>query len=393
MSAAVEILTYQDLIDHATDYLRGNPTPEATRDARRAIISALRIFPNEHSWSYFARPGRIVTSAPYSTGTVEYDHSGHTSGERIITLSDGTWPDWTRNGVLILDDNIPYEVATQIDGVTLQLAISSNPSADVAAGTSYNLFRDAHPLPGDYATSDMFYTPNAYRRMNYVHPREWLISQRYNLTSSNSPSHYTIMGSRDFQNVMEIAIYPHADSVFAIDFIYKRRPRNMEVETEAAGTVTTTVGSKRVTGDSTRFASIHVGSVMRFAIDNSEVPTGRMGANPYFMERMVMSVTDTGELEVDQEFNDSLASVKYTISDPLDIEPGVMATAFLRCVERELSIIRRMDSAKEVQAIYQESLRDAKDADSRTTAMRSVYTEGQSGQQRWIYNPAGPDVD
>ncbi len=399
MPGPVEILTYQDLIDHGVDYLRGNPSADARRDVRRAVLSAVRIFSNEHQWSYYTRPGRILTDAPQDTGSVQYDHSEHTSGERILTLAGASWPAWARTGRLRIG-NIIYQVASRLDSTNLQLAIDMNPGSDLDAGTDYTLYRNSYPMPADLVSIDEMFLPEGTFIARYIHPREWHRLSRYIDTASSTWLFYTIMGSRDFQNTIEAAFYPYPDSQFPVDFMYRRRMEPLQVEEESGGTVSTSIGDTTLTGDGTNFSSVHVGSIMRLAQNDVAMPTGRTGASPYFTERTVMTVTNSAELEVDQEFNDGLSDVKYTISDPLDIEPGVMSTAFMRCMEREICIIRRMfgDNGQEmrvIQELYQEALGDAKDADSRVSQMRNVYVEGfnySPWPRRLIYFPSGADV-
>jgi hypothetical protein len=361
-------------------------------------MAAARIFPNEYKWSYYVRSGRVITNARQTTGTVAYDHSGGSS-ERLLTITGSTFPDWARFGRVRIDDHI-HQVAEWIDSTNLQLSVDMNPGADIASGATYSLFRDSYPLPADLVSIDQLYVPDGTSIARFVHAREWHLLHRYTEQTSSTWLFYTIMGSRDYQNTLELALWPEPDSVFPVDFMYRRRMEPMRNEEVSAGRVTTAVGDKTVTGDSTAFSDVHVGAIMRFSENNdAEIPTGRTGANPYFAERTVMSVASATELEVDQEFNDVLTNVKYTISDPLDVEPGTMATAFLRCLEWQLSIVRRMfgerGEMKIVRDMYQEALRQAKESDSRVDHPRSVGSS--MGFGRWprplVYLPSGADVE
>lgn len=390
MPSVIEMTTYQDLVDHLIDYQRDNTRGDAQRDARRAVQSAWRTLPNAHRWSYYDRSGRFVTNAPYTTGTIEFDLTGGSS-ERLLTLSDGTWPSWSSLGVIVIGDNT-YGVARRLDSTTLQLEQDKAPSADVAASTSYTLYRDTYPTPPDLRAVDDMCTTNSWRRTNFIHSREWNIAHRYNPTSSNTPQFYTIFGSPEYMGSMAFGLYPYPDSAINMDFMYKGGARNLINEQISDGTIVTASSSLTVTGTDTVFNADHIGAVLRVSANTNEIPTGRFGANPFDQERVIVAVDSTTSCTVDQEFDISLSAVKYTISDPLDIEPNAMLTAFLRCCEKEIAIQRRFDDRKECIQLYNEALADAKEADSRILSPRSVYTEGL-WSRRLAYMPTGDDEE
>ena len=191
MALTRSLMTYQDAIDHLVFFFKANPSPEAQRDARRAIQSALDELANMHPWTYYIKSSRINFNAPITTGTVEYDHTGNTAGERILLLTGTSWPDWAPYGVIIIGQ-VQYQVAAKISESVLQLSISQNPGEDLDAGTSYTLMRDTYPLPADCISVDQFYTVESWRRLQFIHWREWLVAHRYNVTSSNTPYFYCV---------------------------------------------------------------------------------------------------------------------------------------------------------------------------------------------------------
>jgi hypothetical protein len=391
MSASVDILTYRDAVDWLTDYRDANPSAMSLRDQRRAVYSALRILPNAHAWSYFYQQGRVNTVGPFTDGTITYDHTGG-DYERVVTLSGNTevFPHWAAFGVLTIG-NVMYQVAERRSDTQLQLSVHSNIGSDITTATSFTLFRDTYTLPADFIKADQMYTPESWRRMSYVHPREWLVAHRYNVTSSNTPYHYTITGSPDFQNCMAVRFYPFPDRATSIDFIYMRRPRQARIEDYHAGTVTIDSGDVYADGQGTVFTDDMVGSIFRVS-DTDQIPTSRAGANPYAEERMIMRVPSSTQIEVDQPFIGSYSESGYMISDPIDIETGVMITVFLRCCEAEFGKIARLPDRQELQAEYLSALEWARAADRRSTAPRSVYTEGL-WTRRLAYMPTGNDVD
>jgi hypothetical protein len=144
---SLPLTTYKDLIDHLTDWCGANPGAEVQRDARRSILSGLRELMTAHRWSYYYQRGRLATVEPYDTGTIAYDHTGGAS-ERMVTLTDGTWPSWAAFGSVVIDD-VTYDVATRVSDSVITLTSTSNPGEDVAAETEYTLLRDTYPLAAD----------------------------------------------------------------------------------------------------------------------------------------------------------------------------------------------------------------------------------------------------
>ena len=389
MPLTLELMTYDDLIGHLTDFLGANPTSDARRDARRAIASALRTLPNEHSWSYLTQQGRVTLVGAITSGTISYDHTAG-GRERLVTFDSPVVPEWATYGVLVIAD-VMYEVAEFINTSSLTLSINSNPGADISAGTSATLFRDTYPMPADFISADQMFSQDAWRRLEYVHPREWLLAHRFNLTSSGTPFLYTIVGDPNYQGAMAVRFYPFPDTTNTVDFMYKRRSRPLRVEAVQAGTVSVTAASSTVSGDGTAFTSSLIGSVIRLSADKIDYPTGRIGSNPFSAERVVMSVASSSSLSVDQNFDDTLTEVNYRISDPLDLDPGVMTTVFLRLCEREIGVMRRMDDRAGMFQVYEDALVNAKEADVRTTSPRTVGKNVY--RQRLAYHPAGPDVE
>jgi hypothetical protein len=225
---AEDYLTFHDTLVHLQDYERANPSAQRTRFHRRAIFTGMQELAQAHHWSYLYRTGRVNTVAPYSTGTISYDHTGGVY-ERMITLSDGTFPTWAHLGTIIIGD-IRYSVAERINATIVQLSLNSNPQEDIAAGTSYTLLRDRYLLPQDVWTIDQLQTPEAWRILEYVHPREWMRLTRHNTTSANTPYYYSVIGSEDFQGCMDLVFEPYPDRATNIDFVYSKRMRQIHIQ-------------------------------------------------------------------------------------------------------------------------------------------------------------------
>jgi hypothetical protein len=386
--ANVQLVTYKDLINHCSDYLGASTSEETERFARRAVLAACREIANSRRWSYYLNRMRITTSASQSDGTVEYDHTGGTY-ERQLTLTDSTWPDWAKLGTVLID-NAPYEVADYKSSTVLTLTANSNPGADVAAETTYSIYRDTYVLPQDFiACEELIHVGNSFG-LSYQHPGAWLSMQRTNHGPSN-PRIFTITGDPNYFGSLALRLFPAPDDAYQIDGIYQRMPRSLTLDEYEVGSVSVSVSGTTVTGSGTTWTDNLVGGVIRFAADATTNPTGRDGANPYQMERVVWEVQSTTSLVLDTAASETLSGVKYSISDPVDIEAGSMLTFLQRECERQMRILRRMKATPDEEAQYAEARIMAWEADSRSFGRRIMGT-GIGYGQRMADMPRGEDV-
>lgn len=381
--ARMRITSYQDCCDHLVDYMGGATSDEVVRYARRAVQDAYNHLPAIHNWSYLIGRGRVTTVAPQSTGTITYTNSSLT-----VTLAGATFPSWVVQGVIVIN-NIPYQIASNPTSTTITLPAQNNPGADVAAGSSYTLYQDAYSLPIDFTQCDEIVNVNYGLRMTFEHPSAWLTFQRI-YRGPATPKIYTITGSPGFFGAMALKFFPAPDNIYFMDFIYKRRPRPLNVVLVNTGTVTLTSGSLTVTGAGTSWDSSMVGSSIRFSASGNNVPpTGPSGENPFFLERTVLSVGSTTSLTVDADPATTAAGLAYAISDPVDIEEASMLSFFLRLCEKMCRRNRRMTSIPEEIADYQASLVEAQEADNRSSMRQAV---GAGGYPRRLRDfPSGAD--
>lgn len=73
----------------------------------------------------------------YTTGTIEYDHTGNAAGSRVVLLTGGTWPLLAATNGVIKIGSTWYAVSARLSDTVLQLGSGSNPGGDVGAGASY----------------------------------------------------------------------------------------------------------------------------------------------------------------------------------------------------------------------------------------------------------------
>lgn len=362
-----DIWTYADLITHALDYLGAATDAQTERFARRAIQLAYQTMQSQQNWTYYYQLGHFNTVAPYSTGTVAYTHS-----TRTVALTGGTWPTWAADGMIVID-NVPYPVVSRTSGSAVVLADANNPGANVAGGTTYEIFREAYTLPVDFGSMDSLYRMNGSPfSLSYLTPGDFLGNMAFNVGPSE-PFYYTITNDPNRYGVLAIRLRPAPSDIFPLSFMYRRRPRSLKVDSYNTGTATVTSASTTLTGIGTSWASNLVGCIVRFAQDNRAVPTGPSGANPCWLERSITAFTSATTMTLDAVPGQNLTAVKYSISDPADMEAGAMSTYLLREVERQCRAVKRMKPASDEETQqYQIALRQAFEADSRRFESRSA---------------------
>lgn len=379
--------TYADVVSHLMDYLGAATDGAAERAARMAVQNAYKELPTLRRWNYFYQRGRIATVAPYTTGTIEYDHTGGTY-ERQVTLTSGTWPTWAAQGCLVID-NVVYDVAERKSSTVITLTPAANPGADVAALTTYTLYRDTYPLPVDFQAADLMQNIGHALLVTYQKPGTWMGMQSI-FHGPATPRCYTVTGDPNYIGALAARFFPPPDQAYNFDFIYTRRPRQLDFLEIVAGTVSVTSGSTTVTGSGTAFASLHAGNIIRFSDTNTDKPTGLGGTHPATLTRAVQSVTTATTLVLDADPQQNLSGVAYSISPPIDIEEGAMWTFFLRLCERHMRIIKRMKTTADEERQYREAQILAYEADSRDYSPRAA---GDAIYHRSRLDmPAGPDV-
>jgi hypothetical protein len=401
------LTTFYDLTNYLFDYLGENATDTARRDCKRAILTAYREISMSARWSYYLERLRLNTVAPLigdgSVISMAYDHTGGMV-ERQVTITGAIWPIWAGNGVLVIpvvqptppqlntstpSGSIIYQVAARVSDTVLQLTIQSNPGKDLAAGTPFTLYQDAYTLPSDFMATEEVINTNHFLRLWYEHPRVWLSRQRIIHTVA-APRIYTIFGDPHTFGGLTIRFFPAPDQAYALDAIYQRRPRPLVVEKADTGLATITSNSTAVNGNGTAFTSQMVGSVMRFGTDGQNEPTDVAGASPAILERVITNFNSPTSVTIDRVAIDTLTNVKYNVSDPVDIEPGAMLNALLRCIEKQTAITRIMRNEKDAFAAYKEALILAREQDARSFQRRSPGAHADFYRLRDF--PRGSDV-
>lgn len=366
--------TLDDLVRNLRAYVGNDTSDQKTAAVLRAAHAGIRALPTKHDWAYYLTLGRVTTSAPYSTGTVAYDHTGGSS-ERLLTLTGGTWPTWAAYGTVIID-NAHYDVDKRLTATTLTLKETSNPGGDVAGGTSFQIYRSIYPLPADLATVDNPFIHSLSRELYRQDFREFIHQRNLN-QGVGEPREYCVVGAPGQYGRSALAVWPPPDAELQLEFLYKRKPRAAAIEAEKDGTVSVTAASTTVTGAGTAFTDGMVGSVFRLGADKKP-PTGPDGTNPAVHEAVVTAVASAQSLTLDVAPEATYAAVGYVVSDPIDVADGPMYDALVALCRKHLRIDTRMNVTNEEVAEYKEAIAQAKAAEAVKEKARVVAGQGGS---------------
>jgi hypothetical protein len=121
---------------------------------------------------------------------------------------------------------------------------------------------------------------------------------------------------------------------------------------------------------------------MRFS-SGSVKPSSHLGSidgndNLYVEQAVIKTRTSATAIVLEEAISQSLSGVGYTISDPLDIEPMSMLTAFLKMAEAEFARLSSRQDADKKYAMSRQAILEAMEADGdRVTNQRG----------RMVYNP------
>lgn len=382
IQSGLDVWTYSDLVAYVLDTHAVDRTGLNLRHAREAVRRAYRDLPVRHSWNYYYRQRVLQTSADYATGTVAYVHTGGTY-ERQLTLASGTWPSWAAYGRVVIDD-VHYEVEDRKSSTVVTLADSSNPGQDVAAGETYTLYRNSYPLPVDFHQLDALWLVSEVYPLSYVDQRTQHTALQYFYSSPGTPRHYTIRATGKYLNGIELVFGPPPDSIQSYDMLYQALPRPLTIEEYSTGTVAITSATAAVTGTSTTFPTTCAGSVIRFAASGITKPTGYQGSidgadNPFVYQGVIKSRDSATTLTLTEAMPSTISSlsvVGYTISDPIDIDPGRMLSVLQVMAEAEFCrLAARQDTAAK-QTAARKALLEAMEADElvSNTHGHAVYT-------------------
>ena len=365
--SATDLVTVEDAVEHLLDAFNVQRGSRNKRIALRAVYEAIRVFPMLHNWVFYERRGQITTVAEYSTGTIAYDHTGGSS-ERLVTLTGGTWPATDLKLYKIIIGSVQYQVDEWKSSTTLTLTEDSNPGADVAASTSYQLYKSKFALPsGLRRIAGDLDNHEQNRPISYVSPAMLLALQQGDYDPQDTDvgdAVYTLYGDNEIlgQNILEIA--PPPGSAGTYDYLYESEARQPTLKADRYTTGTVSNSGATVTGVSTAWSDKMVGCMLRFAVDENETkpPSGLNGgidddANPYAEQHRIKTVGSATSITLETTPTGSFsAGTPYSISDPVDIDPITHQDAFLREAEYRYSRLAGRDDRGERQMAAKEAM-------------------------------------
>jgi hypothetical protein len=359
------VFTFADAVEATLDAFDLERTPLGERRARASVLQAYRDLPSRHSFRYYTRRRLLQTVASYSTGTVVFDYTGG-ANELELTLTGGTWPSWAQYGRVIIGD-VHYDVDKRVSSTVLTLSESSNPGADVAS-TDFTIYRSSYPLPVGFKE----FVRNGLWERSQEYPIPFYTPDIVNqalqsvLDAPSTPEHATVQASGKYFGGKEIVFGPPPDTIYTYDMLYVARPRPLQIDEYSNATVS--LSGATVTGASgVTFPANCEGSLIRFS-SNTTKPSSLVGGincgdNPYVAHGLILSRDSSTQLTLTESPGQTLTSVGYTISDPLDIDTNVMLTAFLRAAETEYARLQGREDYRGKMAVARQALLEAMEAD------------------------------
>jgi len=331
---AREIPTFYDAVFDVTQFAARRGVGVSAQDCRSAVIDAYAEICDRHAWAFNKKYKRINIEKPKTTGTVAY-----TASTRVLTLTGSTWPTDAADWVVVLD-NVTYQIDSYTAPTTIVLDSDQAPTADIAAGETYELYRQYYTLPDDFiACVDPMPAQDSSILGRYMTMDEMLNALRSD-TSSGSAVGWAIGPIPDVYGRKAIWTFPPNSDDDTLDLWYRSKPRELRYSGYEAksnvGTVTVVASSKTVTGSSTTFEDLMEGSLFRIGSSTTQQPTGFRGVNPWVEQRSIITYSAATTLTLDAVVSTSRSGVKYTITDPLDLDPTAVP-ALYRLAERNLS--------------------------------------------------------
>jgi len=340
--------TYFDLVESLIVSSFGGPQDAEQRDIRTAIHRAYDELTTLRDWSYYHVHGRVITDAPYSTGTV-------TSSGTTVTLSGGTWPTWAATGGFLKVGEQICRVASRTSGSVIVLDSALSLKADITSASAYSIYRTIYPLPADFRNMDEPSDEYNWWSGLYVTPDQAMKLERVS-NSSGEPYHWTIIKDPDSSGwAIKLMGYPTGRET--IDFTYRRTARPIRYSGHEAALRQGTISrsSAAVTGSGTAFSAAMVGSILRVG-DTTNIPGPIESLTPWVSEGKITAVGSATGLTT--EDSGTIASTtKYLITDPIDLAPHMHGAMDSAC-DYWLARIRGVGEDKAFQ-MYQRDLRMA----------------------------------
>jgi hypothetical protein len=368
------VRTYQDAVEYLTDTFDHDRSSRQRRNMRRAVEEAYRELPQVASWSYYRRTAIVNTVASQSTGTIEYTHSS-----RTVTLTGSTFPTTAAAYRLIISDT-HYDIESYTDSTHVVLSANSNPGADVAASTEYQLYKNEYLLPVGFRRLLGIWDMSQNRPVTVVDARSEHALRLGDDGTPGTPHGVVVKNTGETTGRMSLVFTPPPNSAASYDLLYEATPRPFVLpEKHSTGTISISSGATAVTGSGTAFPANCAGCVLRVTTNTLQEPTGPYGAlidgedvdNPYSFQSVVLSRGSTTALTLVDSADQAYTDAKYSLSDPLDIEDNAMYTALLHLSAAKYAQMMSYKDFPDRMAMAMQSLGYAREFDSRRVTPRN----------------------
>lgn len=350
-------LTYFDCVEHLIASSFGGPTDAEQRDIRSAVQRAYVELVWLRDWQFYQTRGRVMFNTAWN-GTVTY-----VASTRTITLVTGDNFPTDADQREIRINNVVCKVATRTSNTVLVLDSVLYYPSDLTAATTASLYRSIYPLPSDFRNMDPPVNETRLSPLMYVSPDIAMKMER-SLAIQGPPAYWTIVPWDPTLSPCGYAIrvlgYPSTSS--SLDFTYRRQPRALKYSGHEAavrqGTITAAT-STAVTGAGTAFPVDAAGSFLRVGTA-ADYPGADSSILPWAAESKISSRSSATAMVLSSA--QTFSAVKYFITDPIDMPPG-MSNVMLSCCGYWLSRIRGEKTDSSFQ-MYQRDLRLAMENDA-----------------------------
>lgn len=360
-------LTYFDLVESLITSSYGGPQDAEQRDIRTAIHRAYNELTTIKDWAYYHVHGRLITQAPYGTGTV-------TSSGTTVTLTGGTWPSWAATGAYLKVGDEVCRVASRTSNSVIVLDSTVTLKANVTA-QPYTLYRTVYPLPSDFRNMDEPSDEYNWWSGMYLSPDEAMKVERVN-NSTGEPYHWTIIKDPDSTG-WAIKLIGYPTKAETIDFTYRRTPRAIKYSGhEAAARIAVLIiGETLANSGALSVPEGIVGSILRVGTA-SEYPGPIESLTPYQSEHLITVWEDENNFVVSP--GATVSGVKALLTDPIDLPQHMWGVMDSAC-DFFLARIRGRSEEKAAQ-MYQRDLR---------LAMENDQLAPISGRSRMVWHDGG----
>ncbi len=369
------LVTYEDAIKRLQMFVGGTASTTVREDTKLAVTLAYEGLTQAHAWRYYRRPWGFTTDAYVST-TATYVHS-----TLKATLATAL-PTWAVYGELSMDSIVGDvdSVNTSTNPAVVVMGADLNFGEDISTSTDASLYRTHWTLPENFRS---FGSPirgdGGGQVLRYCAPNEYL-SLAHSGAPTGDPCVYTIMQDPDFVGRLALYLFPAPLEVVNYRTIMVVAPRPLWFTgTESAartGSLTVSSGSRQVQGNSTTIDTERMeGSVVRFSASTTDPPTDQHGTNPYVNQRIITLVNaadGANAFQIDTAASQTFTTVKYTIADPIDIDPIMLPAFYMRC-KIELANLRPETVGRSIMQLkdqYETLYDDAVAADYKPSELR-----------------------